>query len=129
MDVTIRHPRAQKYLRRAASTDGAAATEAEGAKRQRYPAVAEAGLPAVTPFALESFGRFGTSAYRLLHEARQRAAERDAGLRDWAGSKLMSRWLALLSCSLQRSLYHAAQAMWGYAGVDAAELRHRVLDE
>ena len=61
VDVTVRHPLAAKYLRRAATTDGAASATAEAAKRVRYPALAAAGLRSVVPFAVEFFGRLGPS--------------------------------------------------------------------
>ena len=44
VDVTVRHPGVEKYRRRAALLDGHAAFVAKGAKRQRYPALAAAGL-------------------------------------------------------------------------------------
>ena len=57
----LRRVRGQRDLLhslRAARTDGAAASHAERRKRERYPAVADAGVSAVTPLAIESFGRF-----------------------------------------------------------------------
>ncbi|CAE8717627.1 unnamed protein product, partial [Polarella glacialis] len=104
IDLTVRHPRASKYRSQAARMDGAAALTAEAAKRIRYPAVAVAGLLAVEPFCVESFGRLGLAALALLHRARQRAALREnGGLRGWAGIATFNRWLALLSCSAQFS--------------------------
>ena len=50
VDVTIRQPRCQKYVRQAA----AAASIAEEEKRTRYPAVSDAGLLSVMPSAVES---------------------------------------------------------------------------
>ena len=116
VDVTIRHPCAAKYLTQAAVADGEAARVAEAAKRVRYPPLAEAGLQAVEPFAVETFGRLGASALRFLHAARQRAVERDGLLRGWAGVAMFQRWLGLLSCSLQASLFEAVQAMRGDVG-------------
>ena len=63
-----------------------------------------------------SFGRLGPAAVRLLHAARQRALERELGLRTYAGAALYQRWLGHVSCSLQRSLHEAATAMWGQRG-------------
>ena len=71
------------------------------------------GLEAVVPFAVETFGRLGPSALRLLHAARQRAAERNDSFRSWAGLALHQRWLAQLSCSLARALQTVAYAMLG----------------
>ena len=70
----------------------------------------------MTPFAVETFGRLGPSARRLLDAARHRVVESDARMRGWAGVALLQRWQALLSCQLQRSLYEAVQASWGAAG-------------
>ena len=113
VDVTVRHPRAQKYRGRAARADGAAARIAEAAKRVRYPANAQAGLLEVQPFAIETFGRLGPGALKLLRSARQRVVEADQTLRGWAGVALFNRWLSLLSVALQRSLFESAQAAWG----------------
>jgi len=113
VDVTIRHPRAQKYRARAREQDAAAARIAEQAKRVRYPARPEAGLLAAEPFAMETFGRLGPNALKLLREAEQRAAELDPALRGWTRQALRQRWLALLSVQLQRGLHEAAAAAWG----------------
>ena len=71
VDVTIRHPLAQKYRNSAALVDGAPAAQAERNKRQRYLAHANAGLAAVRPFAMESFRRRGSvdvcSQLRSIH--------------------------------------------------------------
>ena len=116
VDVTVRHPRARKYVTDSAAQDGAAARTAERHKRERYPAEASAGLHTVLPFAVETFGRLGPGALDLLRAAHQRAMERDSTLRGWAGSALFARWLALLSCELQRSLFDATQQMGGVVG-------------
>ena len=125
LDVTIRHPLAVKYAAQAARSDGAAARIAEASKRERYPASAAAGLQAVVPFAVETFGRLGSSALRLLHGARQRAIERDELLRGWAGTAMFQRWLCLLSCGLQTSLFTAVQAMRGASGMLVGEVPAR----
>ena len=104
-------------MRQAAARDGAAATMAPEAKRLRYPALPADGLLAVEPFCVETYGRLGVDAIRLLRAARQRVAEREGGhLRGWAGTALFQRWLSLLSCELQRSLHDSALAMWGACG-------------
>ena len=110
VDVTIRHPRALKYRAAAALADGAAASEAERTKRQRYPAVADQGLSAVRPFALESFGRFGAEALAVLQDARQRVAERRGC---HAAGGVASRWFGLLQCQLVLAQHEAAMAMQG----------------
>ena len=116
VDVTVRHPRAVKYVAQAAMQDGAAARSAESQKRARYPAIASAGLHTVLPIAVESFGLLGPGAMELLHAAHQRAIERDPALQGWAGAALYSRWLGRLSCNLQRALFDASQAMRGEVG-------------
>ena len=122
VDVTIRHPGVAKYRAQAARLDGHAAAVAERAKRLWYPALAAAGLPEVVPFAVETYGRLGPSARRLLAQARHRLAEADERFRGWAGTALLQRWQALLSCALQRSLYEAAQAAWGRPPLSGDEL-------
>ena len=117
VDVTVRHPRAAKYISQAAVTDGAAAGTAESGKRRRYPSLPAAGLEAAVPFAVETFGRLGPTALKLLQSSRQRAIERCGGLQ----TALFSRWLAQLSCSLARSLHEAARAMRGEGGHLKAE--------
>jgi len=68
-------------------------------------------------FAVETFGRLGLDALQVLRQAQQRAVERDqATLGGWAGAALFNRWLALISCELQRSLHDSASAMWGSHG-------------
>ena len=69
-DGTIRHPRAHKYVARAALIDGAAACAAEQAKRVRYPTVPDAGLLPATLFAVETFGQLGTAALEVLYAAK-----------------------------------------------------------
>eukprot|EP00973_Karenia_brevis_P082509 11437087-Karenia_brevis.AAC.1 len=69
---------------------------------------------------MESFGRMGPGALRLLHRARQRALERDAALRGWAGVALFNRWLGVLSCGLQQGMFEACRAMLGSVGVPRA---------
>jgi len=80
--------------------------------------LASAGLFAVEPFCIETFGRLGPGAIRLLHSARQRLLVSDdsQAIRSWAGVALYQRWLALISCELQRSMHDAALAMWGAIG-------------
>ena len=115
VDVTIRHPRARKYVARAALIDGAAACAAEQAKRVRYPAVPDAGLLPATPFAVETFGRLGTAALEVLYAAKQRVGERNPRYATWAGGGLFQRWLALVACARVQGLFDSALAVWGEA--------------
>jgi hypothetical protein len=90
VDVTVRHPMASAYQPAAASLDGSAASSAEGQKLERYPA---SGGRAITPFAIETWGRLGASAEHLLQtlaseairHARRRGHDATAGsfLRKW----------------------------------------------
>ena len=72
--------------------------------------MADQGLPAVRPFAIESFGRFGEEALAVLGEARHRVAERLG--RRTAGS-VASRWFGLLQCQLVLAQHEAVMAMVG----------------
>ncbi len=108
---------AHKYRVQAALSDGAAARAAEAVKLARYPAVASAGLQEVVPFAVETFGRLGRGAQRLLNSARKRVEESDDRFRGWASMALRDRWQAQLSCELQRSLFESVQAAWGKPGL------------
>ena len=115
MDVTVRHPLAQKYRESTRRTDGAAAAEAERTKRRRYPAVADMGLVAVRPFAIETHGRLsrlGAEALAILGDARQRVAER-LGERCVARSGIVSRRFGLLQCQLLLAQHEASVAMLG----------------
>jgi len=119
-DVSIRSPHAVAVLSAAAGADGAAAAIGEAAKRAAYPAVPDAGLAAVDPFVLETFGRLGPAALDLLRDLRQRLAERSPALRGWAGVALAARWHAQINVALHLALFDAAQAMWGCGGAPLA---------
>ena len=82
-------------------------------RRRRYPAVASAGLQAVQPFSLETYGRLGDGMLQVLHAAWQRLQECRDDARGWTGIWQFQRWLALLNCDLQRSLFEAEQAVAG----------------
>ena len=70
-------------MARAAREDGVAAAVAEQAKRVRYPALPDAGLQELTPFAVETFGRLGHAALKLVREAAARvAAAREAAAKE-----------------------------------------------
>ena len=100
VDVVVKHPRARHVCCTAADQDGAAAAQGERDKLRRYPAVPERGLEPVLPFAVESFGRFGNSALRLLRSARPRVLEGDSRFDGWLGHLLLQRWHARLSYAL-----------------------------
>ena len=112
-DVTVRHPLARHVVGRASDTDGAAAAVGEEQKRVRYPPVPSNGLPEVTAFAVESFGRLGASARKVLQEARFRVAERDSRCRGWVSAALQARWLGQLGCALVKAQFGAFLATVG----------------
>ncbi|CAK0814807.1 unnamed protein product [Prorocentrum cordatum] len=86
VDVTIRCPRAARYLR-AATVAGDAADEAARGKRQRYGS-------AVLPVAVESYGRLGAEAVRSLEHLATYAGACIAD--DCAAPRLVPRWRAAL---------------------------------
>ena len=112
----VKHPRARHVCCTAADQDGAAAAQGERDKLRRYPAVPERGLEPVLPFAVESFGRFGNSALRLLRSARRRVLEGDSRFDGWLGHLLLQRWHARLSCALVCGLWESAAASFGFVG-------------
>ena len=63
LDITVRHPRAERYQPAASHTAGAAAARAEKEKEDRYP---PASGRYVWPVAHETWGRLGQQAEHLL---------------------------------------------------------------
>jgi hypothetical protein len=108
IDVTIRHPMSAAYQPAASSLRGAAATTGESGKRARYPA---AHGRAVTPFAVETWGRFGDDAEGLLQRVVAAATRRQAirGHACMPGS-IMTRWRAALDAVLQRGVAKSLKA-------------------
>ena len=119
-DVTVRHPRAQRYVADAARQDGYAAHIGEIDKLERYPAHPGAGLDAVEPVAVETFGRLGPLAVLLLRAARQRLEARTGPASFWLAGALHARWLAQFSVALQAGLFDAVSACAGAVGVPVA---------
>jgi hypothetical protein len=70
-DISITHPLAISIL--AATTAGAAAARREQQKRATYSRVQPNGYPFV-PFSVESYGRIGQPAMKLLHALEDEAA-------------------------------------------------------
>ena len=126
-DVVVKHPRAKHVLVEAATKDGAAAAQGEQAKLLRYPAVPSLGLDAVVPFAVETFGRLGGSALRVLRAAHSRVAASDKRFGGWLGHLLLRRWRARLSCALVLGLWDSAAASFGFVGARSG-LLEEVLD-
>jgi hypothetical protein len=72
-DISITRPLAINTLAAAATTAGAAATRREQQKRATYSRVEPNGYPFV-PFSVESYGRIGQPAMKLLHALGDEAA-------------------------------------------------------
>ncbi len=87
---------------------------------KRYPAVPKAGLSEVVPCALETFGRLGSSAIRVLREARQRVKESDSRFSGWMAVVLGQKWHARLSCALAWRLWDAASGSWDDVGAPSS---------
>ena len=102
IDVTIRHPMSTRYQPRAAQQSGWATECAMRDKEERYPA---AGGRSVRTFALETWGRSGTSDEELLQfiatEAVRHARRRGHTLT--AGS-FLRQWRATIGASLQKGV-------------------------
>ena len=115
IDVTIRYPMVQRYQPSASHQPGAAAAAAEKDKQQRYP---PAHGRAVTPFAMETWGRLGQDAEELLQNMAAEATRyaRRHGHTVTAGA-FLKRWRATLDACLQRSVAAALlAARCGLAG-------------
>ena len=126
LDVTVRHAVANDVrLGRAAREDGATNKEAEGDKRDRYPA-AQCAHPMV-PLALETYGRHGRASLRCLRKlARKQAETFDEGGEE-AASGLVARWGRWLSVALHRATARNLRASLGSEA--ARRERGRVLAE
>ena len=121
IDVTVRHsvPADGPRLAAAANRDGAVAAEGEADKRRRYP---DGRTPwRVLPFAVESYGRFGLSARKVLKDLAKKRAQRVEEGSDEAASTLMVRWAARLSVALHRSNARRLRSALGDCGT-AVEL-------
>ena len=77
IDVTVRHPHAERYITQASTMNGHAAAVANDDKQRRYP---PRGGRRCTTFAVETFGRIGAAAEDALSQlavtARASAARR-----------------------------------------------------
>ena len=121
VDVILRHPRARAFVTRAAEQDGFAASFGEQEKFDRYPAIPHAGLEAVQPFGMETFGRLGREASSLLRSARRRIEER-VGIRggNWLGAAMHNRWLAQLNVALHLGMWDSVASCLGIVGMPTA---------
>ena len=103
LDVTIRYgvPGGVTQLAAAARGPGAVNRTAEIEKRLRYP---DGRSPwKVVPFAIETFGRVGISALKLLRGLARARAQGIAHDGQAVVSSLLQRWGARISVALHRS--------------------------
>ena len=103
-DVVVTHPEGSAWLHAAADSDGAAAAGAADGKHRRYPAWLLPGGRLV-PFAVETFGRWGSEALEWLRGAVDAVAESDpqvAAAGHWGKVALLNAWHTRLSVALQK---------------------------
>ena len=117
LDITVRHPRASRYLPGAAQEHGSAARHAEIEKLRKYPA---AHGRAVWPIAHETWGRLGDRAEQLLSICAAIAA-RKAHRRGRAPGNSLRRWRAQLDAALHRGI--AAQLVAAREGLPGKKRR------
>ena len=117
LDITVRHPRASRYLPGAAQTHGSAAEQAEHEKFERYPA---SGGRTMWPVAHETWGRLGAYAEHLLSTCSAVAARR-AYRRGRVAGNCLRRWRAQLDAALHRGI--AAQLVAAREGLPGRRRR------
>ena len=100
LDITIRHPGAQRYAQKAAEQPGSAAEKAEGEKSDKYPAAAGR---CVWPIAHETWGRLGHHAEAFLQMCASAATRREFRRGRLPGNNL-ARWRAQLDAALHRAV-------------------------
>ena len=103
-DVVVTHPEGSAWLHVSADSDGAAAAGAANGKHRRYPAWLLPGGRLV-PFAVETFGRWGSEALEWLRDAVDAVAESDpqvAAAGHWGKVALLNAWHTRLSVALQK---------------------------
>ena len=122
-DVTVRHPRAARYIPAAANVDGEAVRRADAEKHEKYPA--RSGYRVVT-LGHETWGRLGEPAEETLSLCAAVANRRDHRRGRLPGDRLR-RWRAALDGALQRGVARQlAAAALGFHGKAAS--RRGVLD-
>ena len=117
LDITVRHPRAERYQPGAANAAGFAAAKAESEKDERYPC--QSGR-SVWPIAHETWGRLGSQAEALLQVCAAAAARR-AYRRGRLPGNCLRRWRARLDATLHRSI--AAQLSAARGGLPGRHCR------
>ena len=100
LDITVRHPRADRYQPAAARVAGHAAAQAEREKFVTYP---PAGGRSIIAVAHETWGRLGEQAEQLL-AACNAAATRQAYRRGRLPGNSLRRWRAQLDAALHRGI-------------------------
>jgi hypothetical protein len=70
-DISVIHPLSLNIISRAATTAGAAASHRDQRKRTAYARVEPHGYGFVLPFCVETYGRLGQPAMKLLHSLGQ----------------------------------------------------------
>ena len=100
VDATVGHPWRKSGRAQASSVDGSTAAAAEGRKRKRY-GEGQGGIT-VSPFAVETWGRLGTSATELLAKMAAHWAG-NASLGPAAAAAKVRRWRAELGIALARA--------------------------
>ena len=98
------HPEGSAWLHSSANADGSAAAAAAEGKHRRYPAWALPGGRLI-PFAVETFGRWGSEALEWLQATADAVAEADpqvAVAGHWGKVALLNAWHSRLSVALQK---------------------------
>jgi hypothetical protein len=100
LDITGRHPRAERYQPAAASVAGHTAAQAEREKFVTYPS---AGGSSIWAVAHETWGRLGEQAEQLLATCNS-AATRQSYRRGRLLGNNLRRWRAQLDAALHRGI-------------------------
>ena len=118
VDVTVRHPFAERYQPAASRTAGSAAQQAEKEKQDKYPPT---GGRYVTAAAHETWGRLGQVAENLLAHCAA-AARCRVYRRGRAPGNYLRRWRAQLDAALMRGI--SAQLAASRFGIPGRACRH-----
>ncbi len=112
----VTNPTALTYARAAGQTPGVTAARAEDVKIASY---ASRSLPKVTPVGIETFGRPGPSAEKLISELAMRRAGQSGKPYSKAKAEMRATFSAVLVTANARMLYaaqkRAVELMWARA--------------
>ena len=117
LDITVRHPLADRHMPAAARELGHAAAKAEDEKDTRYPSTAGR---EIWPIAHETWGRLGSKAERLLEACAAAACRRDYR-RGRLPCNYLRKWRAQLDATLHRGV--AAQLQSARRGLPGRPCR------